>query len=329
MNRIAKASELRAAGILGMNARNIDLISGHNERRFFPRVDDKLKTKILAQEAGVSVPELLGVIRSQGEIKGIHERLDQYDGFVIKPTQGSAGKGVLVIVEHTEGRYVKPSGDVVDRKDMERHISNTLSGLYSLGGKPDVAMIEALVQFSDAFRDYSFEGVPDIRVVVFMGVPVMAMVRLSTRSSDGKANLHQGAVGVGLNMATGRALRAVQHGKPITIHPDTENPFADLSVPQWEELLQLAAGCTDMTKLGYIGVDIVLDSVRGPLILEINARPGLAIQVASGAGLLPRLDWVRRNVPSGTSVEQRVEAAMREFGNTDTSPSSPEAPERT
>ncbi|MFP6638815.1 MAG: alpha-L-glutamate ligase-like protein [Myxococcota bacterium] len=300
---------------MGMNARNVSFISVHNKRRFFPRVDDKLKTKLLAEEAGISVPQLHGVIRSQGEVKSIHERLDQYSGFVIKPTQGSAGKGVLVITDHEEGRYTKPSGEVVDRMAMERHISNTLSGLYSLGGKPDVAMIEALVQFSDAFRDYSFEGVPDIRVVVFLGVPVMAMVRLSTRSSDGKANLHQGAVGVGLDMATGRALRAVQNGRPITIHPDTQNPFSDLSVPQWAELLELAARCTDMTEMGYIGVDIVLDRDRGPMILEINARPGLAIQVASGAGLLPRLDWVIQNDMRDASVVERVTAAMAEFGN--------------
>ncbi|MEE3326928.1 MAG: alpha-L-glutamate ligase-like protein [Myxococcota bacterium] len=314
MSRFARPSALRAAGILGMNARNISLISVHNPRKFYPRVDDKLETKLLAEKAGIAVPELYGIVRSQGEVSGLLERVVEYSGFVIKPTHGSAGKGVLVISSRNGDEFLKPSGEVVTAKAMERHVSNTLSGLYSLGGKPDVAMIEALVEFSDAFSDYSVEGVPDIRVVVFRGVPVMAMMRLSTRSSDGKANLHQGAVGVGLDIASGRALRAVQHGLPITKHPDTQSHFRELQVPQWLELLRLAASCTDMTEMGYIGVDIVLDKTRGPLILEINARPGLAIQMASGAGLLPRLKWVDDQGLHTASLEERVSRAMDVFG---------------
>lgn len=314
MLRFARPSQLRAAGILGMNRRNISMIAAHNARGFYSRVDDKLETKVLAEAAGIAVPELLGVIRSQGDVKGVHETLEPFSAFVIKPTHGSAGKGVLVITACEEHAYRKPSGEAVSPKAMERHISNTLSGLYSLGGQPDVAMIEALVEFSDAFREYSFEGVPDVRVVVFRGVPVMAMVRLSTRTSDGKANLHQGAVGVGLDLGTGRALRAVQHGLPIKKHPDTRSPFEQLVVPRWREVLHLAARCTDMTQMGYIGVDIVLDAKRGPLILEINARPGLAIQVASGAGLVPRLAWVSEGGLADASAEARVEAAMVAFG---------------
>jgi D-alanine-D-alanine ligase-like ATP-grasp enzyme len=45
-----------------------------------------------------------------------------------------------------------------------------------------------------------------------------------------------------------------------------------------------------MTGLGYIGADIVLDRLRGPVLLELNARPGLAIQVANQCGLLHRLE---------------------------------------
>jgi len=297
-----------------MNSRNISLISVYNPRKFYPRVDDKLQTKLLAEEAGIAVPELYGVVRSQGEVSGLYEKLDAYAGFVIKPTHGSAGKGVLVISSRSGSEFLKPSGEIVSQKSIERHVSNTLSGLYSLGGKPDIAMIEALVEFSEAFSQYSIEGVPDIRVVVFRGVPVMAMMRLSTRTSDGKANLHQGAVGVGLDIATGHALRAVQHGLPIKAHPDTDSEFEDLFVPQWMDLLRLAASCTDMTQMGYIGVDIVLDKTRGPLILEINARPGLAIQVASGAGLLPRLKWVDDTGLHSATLEERVGGAMEAFG---------------
>ncbi|HMW73587.1 MAG TPA: sugar-transfer associated ATP-grasp domain-containing protein, partial [Cellvibrionaceae bacterium] len=58
--------------------------------------------------------------------------------------------------------------------------------------------------------------------------------------------------------------------------------------------LELACGCYDMTGLGYLGVDLVLDRDLGPLLLELNARPGLSIQIANKAGLLPRLQAVEQ-----------------------------------
>src|SRR5690606_15402177 len=104
--------------------------------------------------------------------------------------------------------FVKPSGAVLSLTDLKRHLSNILAGLYSLGGSPDIAIIEDLIEADDRFDRYSYQGVPDIRIVVFKGYPIMAMLRLATRASDGKANLHQGAVGVGLDIATGRCLNA-------------------------------------------------------------------------------------------------------------------------
>ena len=112
---------------------------------------------------------------------------------VIKPAQGSGGKGILVIIKHKDGVYTKPSGVEINKQDVERHITNTMAGLFSLGGKNDVAMVEDLIQFDDVFDGFSYEGVPDVRVIVFKGYPVMAMMRCSTAASDGKANLHQGA----------------------------------------------------------------------------------------------------------------------------------------
>src|SRR5690606_27413261 len=168
--------------------------------------------------------------------------------------------------------------------DIERHISNILAGLFSLGGKTDFAVVESLIKVDDAFRQFTHEGVPDLRVIVFRGFPVMSMMRLSCASSKGKANLHQGAVGVGISMDSGAAVRAVQSGRPVNHHPDTKQALSELVVPQWIAMLELACACYDMTGLGYLGVDLVLDKTRGPLLLELNARPGLSIQVANDAG---------------------------------------------
>ncbi|WP_305811262.1 alpha-L-glutamate ligase-like protein [Photobacterium leiognathi] len=314
-SRFTSPSKLKERGIMGMNKRNHSYIGRYNDRSRYPLVDDKLKTKFIAQQAGATVPDLIGVIDSQGSVKNIHDMVKDWPGFVIKPAQGSGGKGILVIVKHKDGIYVKPSGAEINKQDVERHITNTLAGLFSLGGKNDVAMVENLIQFDDVFDGFSFEGVPDVRVIVFKGYPVMAMMRCSTSASDGKANLHQGAVGVGIDIASGEAIRAVQFNQPIERHPDTDRLLSELQVPNWDKLLTLAASAWEMTGLGYMGTDMVLDKVKGPMVLELNARPGLAIQIANGCGLLPRLRHIESmgTTAHTPSPEERVAYAAHQF----------------
>jgi len=312
---ITTPGRLHKRKIIGMNKRNVIYIGQNNKRQFYPRVDDKLKTKVLAQKAGISVPRLIGVARYQSHAKMLKDFLADEPAFVIKPSKGSGGKGILVIVGHDGEHWLKPSGEKVDERSLRRHVSDILSGLFSLGGKPDVAMIEELVNFSDVFDGFSFEGVPDIRIIVYKGYPVMAMTRLSTRASDGKANLHQGAVGVGIDIGTGLALNAVQNGRPITTHPDTGKNLHELKVPGWPRFLELAAQAYEMTELGYLGADIVLDQKKGPLILELNARPGLAIQVANNHGLEDRIETVEAEIQKTSRLpHERVAFSMQKFG---------------
>ncbi|TDR57418.1 alpha-L-glutamate ligase-like protein [Halomonas ventosae] len=305
-------ARLHAKGIIGMNRRNIRYIGRYNNRRLYPLVDDKLQTKLLAQEYGITTPALIGTVTTQFGVKHIGSMLTGHHGFVIKPAKGSGGKGILVIERIEGGRYIKPSGAQLTLGDVERHVSNILSGLYSLGGSPDVALIEALINFDESFSEYTYEGVPDIRVIVFKGYPVMAMMRLSTAASDGKANLHQGAVGVGIDIASGCAIRGVQFDRTRHDHPDTGHELASLQISDWGTLLRLAAGCFEMTGLGYLGTDMVLDRDHGPMLLELNARPGLAIQMANGEGLRSRLDLIERQ-PEGVAPEERVAFAQHHF----------------
>ncbi len=312
----AKPSELKARGIIGMNQRNGSYIARYNNRKYYPRVDDKFITKELAVEFGIRVPELYGVIRQQHQVRGLAELLKPHDSFVIKPSMGSAGKGILVITGREGDEFIKPSGSRIALNDIRRHISNTLSGLYSLGGRNDKAMIEYAIAFDTCFDGFSFQGVPDVRVIVFQGYPVMAMMRLSTKASDGKANLHQGAVGVGIDIVTGKARSAVQWGQRVTEHPDTGRNLHELEVPHWDEIIELSARCYEMTELGYLGADIVIDRNLGPQILELNARPGLAIQVANNTGLLPRLQCIEglsRRERMLRSPSDRVAFARKQF----------------
>lgn len=290
------ASRLRARGVLGLNRRNADYIRRLNPRRLYPLVDDKIRTKELALAAGMAVPELYGVISTQHDIRHLPELIGQQQRFVVKPAHGSGGNGILVISGRQGDLYRKSSGLRLDESELRHHVSNTLSGLYSLGGQRDRALIEYCVAVDPFFEDITYQGVPDIRVIVFLGYPVMAMVRLPTRSSDGKANLHQGAIGVGIDLATGMTLGGVQGNQIVSEHPDTAEPIGGRSLPAWEKILELAARCHDMTGLGYLGVDAVLDRDLGPLILELNARPGLNIQIANRQGLGQHLRLAERKV---------------------------------
>lgn len=308
---------LRANGVLGLNWRNAEYQLVHNQRRYFPLVDDKLKSKRLAEASGIAVPPLFGVIEYPHEVRTFDAIVQDHEDFVVKPAEGSGGDGILVIVGRDGAGFRLANGTVMSADEMRFHINNILAGTFSLGGQPDKALIEYRIRFDPLFKHIAFQGVPDIRIIVFYGVPVMAMTRLPTEESSGKANLHQGAIGAGIDMTSGRTLNAVWHDRIITTHPDTGAPVSDVQIPHWEILLHHAARSFDLTHLGYQGIDMVLDSERGPVMLELNARPGLSIQIANGEGLGLRLAKVEEYLQSApdtlASVDSRVAFTKAHF----------------
>jgi len=284
---------LRARGVLGMNDRNGRFVLPMNPRKHYPRVDDKLLTKQLAQARGIPVPALLGVIGHYHELNSVPELLAPHETFVLKPARGSQGNGIIVVVGRDGDRYRRPNGTTIGPAEVQQHISSILSGVFSLRGDWDNCIVEELVIVHPDFATVVPRGVPDVRVIVCNGLPVMAMCRLPTDESNGRANLHQGAMAVGLDMASGRAVHAVHHNLTVTEHTDSHFPLANFRVPHWDEVLALAARASEIAGLGYLGVDVVVDARHGPLLLELNARPGLAIQIANDEGLVPRLEIAR------------------------------------
>lgn len=312
----AIAEKMRTAGVLGLNERNSDLIMRLNPRRLYPRVDDKALTKELAIAAGMAVPELYGAITHQGEVRNFPTIVEHRESFVVKPAQGSGGDGILVITGRSTRKrdmFRLSSGLLISLAEIDHHISNIISGQYSLSGNPDKALIEYCVHFDPVFAELSYQGVPDIRVIVYRGYPAMAMVRLPTRASDGKANLHQGAVGTGVDMSLGETLTGVLGNEVVDEHPDTGALVAGLKIPEWRFILESAARGHEVTGLGYLGVDIVIDADLGPLILEMNARPGLNIQIANGVGLSNRIRRIDELYDANAKPRERAGIARREF----------------
>jgi len=314
--RFDTARKLREMGLLGLNERNSSYIMELNPRRLYPRVDDKVLTKKLALAAGMAVPDLYGVIEHQGEVRNFSKIVGDHESFVVKPAQGSGGDGILVITARSKRKrdtFRLSSGVLITSEEIEHHISNIVGGQYSLSGGLDKALIEYCVRFDPVFSEVSYQGVPDIRVIVYRGYPVMAMVRLPTRQSDGKANLHQGAVGAGVDMSTGKTLAGVHLDQLVDEHPDTGALVAGLAIPQWDMILESSARGYEVTGLGYLGVDMVIDRDLGPLILEMNARPGLAIQIANRAGLSKRIERIDEIYDASLSPAERAAVSRREF----------------
>lgn len=308
-------AELHSLGVVGINMRNARFMLPYNPRRLYGLVDDKLQTKALALQRAIAVPETYGVIRSPRDAARFERNLEGRSSFVIKPARGSGGRGVLVIDAREGENFIKPSGVSLSRGEVRHHLANILAGLFSLGGQRDNALIEYRVTPARVMMDFSYQGAPDIRIVLFQGYPVMAMVRAATRESDGRANLHQGALGIGIDIATGRTIRAIHHGSSLTRHPDLNKELIGIQLPEWDKILEIAVTCQEMTGLGYLGVDLMIDEISGPLMIEVNARPGLAIQMANGIGLLHRLDAVTAHSQQypGAGHSQKIQYSKNHF----------------
>lgn len=254
--------------------------------------DSKLLCKRLLKKNNLGVSALIAKIKSP-------EELEQFawatlpDSFALKPNRGFGGEGIVVVYARKKGRtdaWVKADGSIITVEDLKSHIRNILDGSFSLANTPDIAFFEERLKLLKLFKPYSFKGIPDIRVIVFNHVPVMAMLRLPTRSSDGKANLQQGAIGVGIDLATGTTTTAIiGKGQLIEYAPGTRLVLSGIKIPYWKEILRMSVEAQTLSGLGFLGADIAIDRDRGPVILELNARPGLSIQLANLAGLKGRL----------------------------------------
>ena len=280
--------------------------------------DSKYKTKQILAESGVQVPKLIKRFKTAKGIEGFD--WSQLEGnFVIKPVSGYGGEGILIIRKKLNSeKYLMMGGQTMTLEDIKRHCQEILAGKFSLHGMPDTVIVEERIKIHPMFLSITKTGTPDIGVVVYNKVPVMAFLRLPTEKSEGKANLQQGAIGLGIDMATGITTFGVQgksdeikriydYGKKKLIKVN------GIKIPMWREVLETAVNCQKaIPGLGFMRVDVVLDKDKGPEVLEVNARPGLSIQICNKAGLKRRMEKVEDI--EVRSVEHAIELARYLFG---------------
>lgn len=316
---------MKFSDILGMNARNHLYQSKYNSRKGKRAADSKLATKSILKKAKLSVPKLYRMFKNERVV----ERFDFSklpDSFVVKPSQGLGGEGILVIDRGGEfaGEWVMVDGNKVTINDLKMHILDILAGKYSMLDLPDKAFIEERVRVHPRFEPISCQGTPDVGVLVFNKIPVMAFLRLPTKESHGKANMFQGAIACGIDMATGVTTKAVKYTSETKFFPDTRRRLNGVRIPRWEEVLELGVKAAEAVELGYCRVDIALQPRKTksgklkstPMVLEVNAQPGLKIQLANEAGLKRRLERVEglqvKTVKQGINIGKQLFASRDE-----------------
>lgn len=271
---------------MGINARNLNLVYPNNQRPYFPYVDDKLTCKGLLSENRIPVPETYHIIDNPKALTQWKEKLSPYPAFVIKPNHGFGGNGILLVKQSDSGYLI--SSEEWGAEDIDFHISQICNGTYSIDHRADKAYAEQMVVSHEdlkALTDPAIGGVADIRIIFMNSSPVMAMLRLPTKLSGGKANLHQGGIGVGIDLETGLTRGGCFKNDPIENNFETGVTLSGWPVPGFGQMLEYGSRISKIVNLGYIGVDFVCDQNSGPMVLEVNARPGLNIQIANRQGI--------------------------------------------
>ena len=282
----------KAKNILGINARN-SVYLRQSSGRSKAIVRSKYATKILLNNNDLPTAEIYGILGTQEDIQDFNwDKLQ--NNFVIKPTNGYAGTGVVAFNKKTdENHWLDMLGKTWDLDDIKLHCNDILAGQYSIHGSNHNVIIEERIPIHPKLAKYSYKGTPDVRIIVFNSVPVMAMLRLPTEESGGRANVTQGAIAVGIDIATGITTHAVAHkSQAIRYLPGTKKKLNGLLIPEWNKALEIAVKATQAAGLAFSGVDLFLHPDKGPMVVELNAAPGLSIQAANRAGLRRRLERV-------------------------------------
>src|SRR5260221_398070 len=283
---------MKVSSILGLNARSQAYLIPLNSTKARRVADSKLLMFRTLKKAGIATPDVYKKFKEPKDVLEFNwESLP--DSFAVKPSRGFGGEGIIVVKKRfAKTTWITTQRNKVTAEDLKLHVLDILEGAYSMKNVPDVAFIQEYVGRHKTFRKYSYRGTPDIRVIVYNKIPVMAMLRLPTKESGGHANLHQGAIGAGVDIATGITTKAIWHGDLIKYKPDTNRKLHGIKIPNWTTVLETAVNAAIISGLGFSGVDIVLHPETGPMVLELNARAGLQIQLANMAGLKKRLDRV-------------------------------------
>ncbi|MEM8568262.1 MAG: sugar-transfer associated ATP-grasp domain-containing protein [Bacteroidota bacterium] len=268
--------------VVGINERNINLIYPHNARSNYRYADDKHQAKSIMHKHGISCPKTYAVIDQIGQIEMAWNTVKEWQELVLKPAKGAGGKGIMILRQENGGWF--EGYKRVTEEQIFTHFANIIFGIYSFGDT-DTVLVEERIHPHPFYHELYPKGVPDIRIILLKSTPILGMLRMPTDRSNGKANLHQGGLGIGIELDSGRLKEAYDGYKHLSYHPDSMQRICGRIIPFWEQLLNLSIETSKCFPLEFIGVDLVIDKAKGPMVMEVNVRPGLWIQLANKQGL--------------------------------------------
>jgi alpha-L-glutamate ligase-like protein len=301
---------IKPSHILGMNGRQRYTKMNPSSAKKYGF--SKIRAKELLIEHNIPTAQIYHTFENLDDMEAVSWETIQTP-FVIKPASGSAGKGIKLIKSKVKNQliWIDHEGQEVTVEELTYHVNNILDGEYSTWGRHHRAIVEEMITSHPSLAKFSHKGTPDIRVVVFNNVPVMAMARIPTKESQGKANLDQGALGLGIDLATGITIHGISGKSGNVSHfPDSKKKVNGIKIPYWNKILETAVKAADAAGFVFMGADIFIDQDKGPLVVELNGYPGLSIQMANQAGLKRRLDRVEglevRNPEHGVKIAQAL-----------------------
>lgn len=312
LDQLRRISKNRKS-VLGLNERYLHYIRPYNLQNSIEIADNKVITKDILSKHEIPVPQKIAVISSTEDLNNTD--FESFPtSFVIKPVHGVRGGGVEIIYNRDKnGGWIMSRGRRIDLEGIKTICRDILDGRYSLHNEVDTVLIEERIKTHKAFRYYAYKGTPDIRVIVYNNIPVMGMLRLPTEESDGRANLDLGAIGAGIDMAVGKTTSAI-YGKSGLIEktPNYKLPLSGFRIPYWTKILRYSIEASKATELGFAAIDFLIDNTKGPMIVELNARPGMSIQLANQVGLRSRLK--KAGGIKVKTVEKGIRLAKDMFG---------------
>lgn len=306
---------IKPSQILGHNGRN--RYTSMNSREAKKYGFSKLRTKELLRQHNIPTAELYHVFETPEDLNLVSwETLPV--PFVIKPASGSAGKGIWIIKKKLKDQsvWVNERQEHLTKADLELHVLNILDGEFSTWGSQHRALVEEMIPPHPKLAKISYKGTPDIRIIIFNSIPVMAMARIPTEESQGRANLDQGAIGLGIDLATGITIHGVRGKKTVIskLPGKKGRKVTGIKIPMWDKALEIAVKAANAAGYTFMGADLFIHEEKGPMVVELNGFPGLSIQLANDAGLKARLKRVEDvevlNAKHGVKIAQALFAKI-------------------
>jgi len=304
--------------VLTMNRRNREFVDRYNPAALLATLD-KARVKGLLAPIGIPMARTFLLARGRRDLAAAAAVLEREPRVAIKPASASGGEGI-VLVRGRSAKGFHVNGHVETRDALLRHIRRILDGDFN-DGMSDTAILEELLETDPVLAPLAHEGVPDLRIVCFLGYPVMAMARLPTRQSAGRANLHSGAVGAGISLSTGRITSATWGGISVDVHPDTGVLLKGFKIPRWREILEIASGmdaavigpglgASDATK---DAIRVLVRSLNLPMVLDADAltAAGEDLKCLSGKRGIVTPHHKEFEVLSGTTLPADLPAKIQ------------------